>query len=89
MAELKERHGLGRCSLRSRSKVLVQAYLAAIAYDIKKLVRAPRPQPQPIAVALRSTRGTPPVPCALADAFAQRPQWLTRWLSARRTCPTI
>ena len=55
MAELKRRRGLGRCSLRGRTKVLIQALLAAMAYDIKKLVRARHPRPQPIAVALRST----------------------------------
>ena len=62
MAELKERHGLGRCSLRGRTKVLIRALLAAMAYDIKKLVRARRQQPQPIALALRSGARTAPDP---------------------------
>ena len=78
MAELKERHGMARCSLRGCKNVLIQAYLAAMAYDIKKLVRARRPQPQPIAVALRAGRCTPPVPCVLADALAHRTRWLVR-----------
>jgi hypothetical protein len=54
MAELKARHGLRRCALRSQTKVRIQAYLAAMAYNLKKLARARQPQPQPIAVASRS-----------------------------------
>ena len=39
MAELKERHGLRRASLRGNG-VQIQAYFAGMAYNIKKLVKA-------------------------------------------------
>lgn len=39
MAELKDRHGLRRASLRGNG-VQIQAYCAAIAYNVKKLVKA-------------------------------------------------
>jgi transposase len=53
-AELKERHGSRRAHGRGRDAVLIQALSAAMAYNIKKLVRAARQQPQPIARAQRS-----------------------------------
>jgi transposase len=39
MAETKERHGLRRAHYRGRAKVRIQAFGAAMAYNIKKLVR--------------------------------------------------
>ncbi len=89
MAELKERHGLGRCSLRGRTKVLIQAFLAAMAYDIKKLASARRPQPQSVAVAQPHGRCTPPGQCVLADALAHRSQWLVRPRTSWHTSPTM
>jgi hypothetical protein len=62
MAELKERHGLRRAQYRGRDQVLMQALGAAMAYNIKKLIRARRPQPQPIALAWRACSG--PSTCA-------------------------
>lgn len=44
-AELKERHGLRRAQYRGRAKVQMQAYGAAIAYNIKKLVATHRSRP--------------------------------------------
>ncbi len=87
MAELKERHGLRRCGLRGRAKVRIQAYLAAMAYNLKKLARAPWPQPQPIAVALCSGLTTTPSPSGLAGPAAQRspcPIWRTYHSATRR-----
>ena len=43
-AELKEHHGLRRAQCRGRAKVQMQAYGAAIAYNIKKLVAGSRPR---------------------------------------------
>lgn len=74
MAELKERHGLRRCGLRSRTKVRIQAYLAAMAYNLKKLAWARRPQPQPLAVALRSGLPTTPPPRGSANPSARQSQ---------------
>jgi transposase len=51
MAELKERHGTRRAHGRGRVNVLMQAFGAASAYNIKKLVRWHRRRPQAIAVA--------------------------------------
>ena len=59
MAELKERHGLRRAQYRGRDNMLMQALGAALAYNIKKLVRARRPQPQPLALALHPSPRTP------------------------------
>ncbi len=88
MAEFKERHGLGRCSLRGRTKVLLQALLAAMAYDIKKLVHARRQQPQPIALALRSGGCTSPCSRMPAGpAMHHLSRWLARRLCAQQTCP--
>jgi transposase len=53
-AELKERHGLRRAQCRGRAKVQMQAYGAAIAYNVKKLVASLRPRPGGAAVALHS-----------------------------------
>jgi hypothetical protein len=44
-AELKERHGLRRAQCRGRAKVQMQAYGAAIAYNVKKLVAGLRCHP--------------------------------------------
>ena len=51
-AELKERHGLRRAQCRGRAKVQMQAYGAAIAYNVKKLVAGSRPRPVRAAGAL-------------------------------------
>jgi transposase len=51
-AELKERHGLRRAQCRGQTKVQMQAYGAAIAYNIKKLVATIPPQPVRGAAAL-------------------------------------
>jgi transposase len=51
MAELKERHGTRRAQRRGRDNMLIQAFGAASAYDIKKLVRWQRRCPQALAVA--------------------------------------
>ena len=51
-AELKERHGLRRAQCRGRAKVQMQAYGAAIAYNVKKLVARIRPRPVRVAGAL-------------------------------------
>ncbi|HEX8767747.1 MAG TPA: IS1182 family transposase [Jatrophihabitans sp.] len=53
MAELKERHGLRRARCRGRAKVRIQAFGAAIAYNIKKLVRWRARRPQAPALAIR------------------------------------
>ena len=53
IAELKERHGLRRAQCRGRAKVRIQAFGAAIAYNIKKLVRWHARRPQAPALALR------------------------------------
>ena len=53
MAELKERHGLRRARYRGRAKVRMQAFGAAIAYNIKKLVRWHGRWPHETALALR------------------------------------
>jgi hypothetical protein len=57
MAELKERHGCRRAQRRGRDQVRIQALGAAMAYNIKKLAQAWRPQPQPVALARRSDAG--------------------------------
>lgn len=62
-AELKEHHGFQRAQCRGRVKVQMQAYGAAIAYNLKKLVAGVRPRPLRTAVALhvgphRSVRAT-------------------------------
>ncbi len=56
MAEAKERHGLRRAQYRGRAKVRMQAFGAAIAYNIKKLVRWHGRRPQAPALALRPGR---------------------------------
>jgi transposase/DNA-binding CsgD family transcriptional regulator len=53
MAELKERHGVRRAQYRGRAKVRIQAFGAAIAYNVKKLVRWHGRRPQEPALALR------------------------------------
>jgi len=62
MAEAKERHGLRRAQYRGRGKVRIQAFGAAMAYNIKKLVRWHGRRPQAPALALRP-RLQPPVCC--------------------------
>jgi hypothetical protein len=52
-AELKERHALRRAQCRGRAKVQMQAYGAAIAYHVKKLVAGRRLRPVGAAEALR------------------------------------
>lgn len=52
-AELQEHHGLRRAHDRGRAKVQMQAYGAAIAYNVKKLVAGTRPRPARAAGALR------------------------------------
>jgi transposase len=59
MAELKERHGCRRAQRRGRDQVRIQALGAAMAYNIKKLAQAWRPQPQPVALALRPCPSPP------------------------------
>lgn len=63
MAELKERHGCRRAQQRGRDQMRIQALGAAMAYNIKKLAQAYRPQPQPITLARRAgasaSGGTP------------------------------
>lgn len=59
MAELQERHGLRRARCRGRDRVHIQALGAAMADNIKKLTRARRPRPQPIAIALRQRTAVP------------------------------
>jgi transposase len=51
-AELKERHGLRRAQCRGRAKVQMQAYGAAIAYNVKKLAAGLRRRPGGAAEAL-------------------------------------
>ena len=53
MAEAKERHGFRRARLRGQANVRIQAYGVAIAYNVKKLARAPGPAPTTPARALR------------------------------------
>ena len=79
-AELKERHGLHRAQSRGRDQVLIQALGAAMAYDIKKLARVPRPQPASAAVAL--TLPLPLTPLASATCSQQ-----CTWTSARSNIP--
>ncbi len=79
MAELKERHGLRRAQYRGRDKVLMQALGVAMAYNIKKLVRARRPQPQPLALALHSALNTPARLWASPGSRAQLGRCLPRW----------
>ncbi len=79
MAELKERHGLRRAQYRGRDKVLMQALGAAMAYNIKKLVHARRPQPQPMALALRSGLSTSVRPCGSSVSRAQQRCCSTCW----------
>jgi transposase len=76
MAELKERHGVRRARSRGHDPVLIQALFAAMAYTIKKLVRARRPRPQPIAVALRAGASAPPRPSGPVYSSGRRPRWL-------------
>jgi hypothetical protein len=79
MAELKERHGLRRAQYRGRDKVLMQALGAAMAYTMKKLVRARRPQPQPLALALHSSLNTPARLWVSPGSRAQLGRCLPRW----------
>jgi transposase len=74
MAELKERHGCRRAQRRGRDQVRIQALGAAMAYNIKKLAQAKRPQPQPIALALRPGSGTPSGALVPIARHAHRPQ---------------
>jgi transposase len=62
IAEAKERHGLRRAQCRGRTKVRIQAFGAAMAYNIKKLVRWHDRRRQDTAVALRPGLH-PPVSC--------------------------
>jgi transposase len=60
IAEAKERHGLRRAQCRGRAKVRIQALGAAMAYNIKKLVRWHGRHPQDAALAVRSELDQPP-----------------------------
>ena len=61
MAELKERHGCRRASGRGRPNVRIQAFVAAIAYNVKKLARSSARRPhQGAATASRPTLLSPP-----------------------------
>ena len=78
IAELKERHGLRRAQCRGRAKVRIQAFGAAIAYNIKQLVRwhARRPQAPaqahcPQALASPSTSGRSTTAAATASRSAR------------------
>jgi hypothetical protein len=66
MAEAKARQGLRRAQYRGRAKVRIQALGAAMAYNIKKLVRWHGRRPQDPAPALRP-RAHPPVGCLPAQ----------------------
>jgi hypothetical protein len=79
-AELKERHGLHRAQSRGRDQVVIQALGAAIAYNIKKLARVPRPQPVSAALALTSPTPIPPV----ASTTGSQPH---TWTHARVNVP--
>ncbi len=52
IAEAKEHHGLRRAQCRGRTKVQIQAYGAALAYNLKKLVAGARRRPVRPALAL-------------------------------------
>jgi hypothetical protein len=53
MAEVNERHGLRRAQCRGRAKVRIRAFGAAIAFNLKQLVRWHGRRPQKLALALR------------------------------------
>ena len=65
-AELKEQHGLRRAQYRGRVKVQIQAYGAALAYNIKKLVAGARRGP------IRPALALPPRACH--SILATRPR---------------
>lgn len=79
VAEAKERHGLRRASCRGQPQVRIQAFGAAIAYNIKKLVRFHACRPQEIALALRqpgTAASAPPASARITAAgsdFGNRP----------------
>jgi hypothetical protein len=90
MAELKERHGTRRAQRRGRENVLIQAFGAASAYDIKKLVRWPRRCPQALAVACHHPASlqdaawpASPQPCPLVPPCAQID---VRWAARAAAC---
>ncbi len=86
MAELKERHGFRRAQRRGRDRVRIQALGAAMAYNIKKLAQAWRPQPQPIALARHAERGRPSSPLlpAVRHGHRRRSPAARRHRSSRR-----
>jgi hypothetical protein len=77
IGELKERHGLRRAQCRGRTKVRIQAFGAAMAYNIKKLVRWRNRWPQEPALALHSGLGEPSRPVARALPRRSIHRWLT------------
>jgi transposase len=100
-AELKERHGLRRAQRRGRDQVLIQALGAALAYNVKKLARARRPDvaepgaaavgpaQAPISPPLGSPQGRPPI-CHRRKATAtraSRPRRSSRWPRCNQPSP--
>jgi transposase len=77
IGELKERHGLRRAQCRGRANVRMQALGAALAYNIKKLVRWRDRRPQDPALALRSELGQPARQVARALPRRRSHRWLT------------
>jgi len=75
MAERKERHGLRRAGCRGRSNVRIQAWGAAMAYNIKKLVRAHRQRlHEPAATAERPATLAVAPPVSIAQQHRSRRQ---------------
>ncbi|HEX2184195.1 MAG TPA: transposase [Chloroflexota bacterium] len=72
-AELKEHHGLRRAPYRGRAKVQMQAYGAAIAYNVKKLVAEIRRRPVRAAGVLRHR----PRHCVAATRRSARGRYLS------------
>jgi transposase len=77
MAEAKERHGFRRARLRGQANVRIQAYGVAIAYNVKKLARAPGPAPTTPARALRPPGRPRPTPGPAPRRRPARPAHVT------------
>lgn len=84
-AELKDRHGLRRAQCRGRAKVQMQAYGAAIAYNVKKLVTMVRPQPVGAAGAL--TVSADPAACSRELSFDRLPSQVVGARCETDVCP--
>jgi hypothetical protein len=82
IAELKERHGLGRAHLRGRTKLRMAAYGAAIAYNLKKLARRLERAPVAPPRAVRVVHPGPPIPSS--HRAARRHRLARRRLTPRR-----